>query len=137
DFRRARPGAPAHPGRPRATMTAYLLRRLIAMPLLLLGVVTMAFLLGNVVKGDPLASILNERQLNNPEVVAAAKARWGLDRPLPERYLVYVGNLAQGDLGISFRTKRPVMRDLVDRLPATLELVLSAMLFGVVVGTAI
>ena len=118
-------------------MTAYLLRRLIAMPLLLLGVVTMAFLLGNVVKGDPLASILNERQLNNPEVVAAAKARWGLDRPLPERYLVYVGNLAEGDLGISFRTKRPVMRDLVDRLPATLELVLSAMLFGVLVGTAI
>ncbi|HET7409681.1 MAG TPA: ABC transporter permease [Paracoccaceae bacterium] len=118
-------------------MTAYLLRRLIAMPLLLLGVVTMAFLLGNVVKGDPLASILNERQMNNPEVVAAAKARWGLDQPLPERYLVYIGNLAQGDLGTSFRTKRPVMEDLLVRLPATLELVLSAMLFGVVVGTTI
>jgi peptide/nickel transport system permease protein len=118
-------------------MTAYLLRRLLAMPLLLLGVVTMAFVLGNVVKGDPLASILNERQMNNPEVVAAAKARWGLDRPLPERYLVYLGNLAGGDLGVSFRTKRPVMRDLLDRLPATLELVLCAMLFGVVVGTAI
>ncbi len=118
-------------------MSAHLLRRLIAMPLLLLGVVTMAFLLGNVVKGDPLASILNERQMNNAEAVAAAKARWGLDRPLPERYLVYLGNLAEGDLGVSFRTKRPVLRDLLDRLPATLELVFAAMVFGVVVGTAI
>lgn len=118
-------------------MTAYLLRRLIAMPLLLLGVVTIAFLLSTVVRGDPLAAILNERQMNNPEAVAAAKARWGLDRPLPERYLVYLGNLAQGEMGVSFRTKRPVLRDLMDRLPATLELVLAAMVFGVVVGTAL
>ena len=118
-------------------MTAYLLRRLVAMPLLLLEVVTIAFLLGNVVKGDPLASILNERQMKSAEAVAAAKARWGLDRPLAERYVVYLGNLAQGDLGVSFRTKRPVMRDLLDRLPATLEIVFAAMIFGVVVGTAI
>ncbi|GMG85074.1 ABC transporter permease [Paralimibaculum aggregatum] len=118
-------------------MARYLLRRLLAMPLLLLGVATAAFLLGNVVKGDPLASILNERQMNNPEVVAAAKARWGLDRSMPERYAIYLGNLAQGDFGTSFRTKRPVMRDLLDRLPATLELVFSAMLFGSVTGIAL
>lgn len=118
-------------------MTAYLLRRLLAMPLLLLGVVTIAFVLGNVVRGDPLASILSERQMNNAEAVAAARARWGLDRPLPERYAVYLGNLVEGDLGTSFRTKRPVMRDLLDRLPATLELVFAAMAFGVVVGTVL
>jgi peptide/nickel transport system permease protein len=115
-------------------MIRYFLRRLIAMPLLLLGVATVAFLLGNFVKGDPLASILNERQMENPEVVAAVKARWGLDRSIPERYAIYLGNLAEGDFGISFRTKRPVMRDLVDRLPATLELVLSAMIFGSLAG---
>ena len=57
-------------------MTSYLIRRMLAMPLLLLGVATMAFLLGNFVKGDPLASILNERQMNNEQAVAAAKARW-------------------------------------------------------------
>lgn len=118
-------------------MTRYLLRRVLAMPLLLLGVATVAFLLGNVVRGDPLASILSERQMDNPEVVAAAKARWGLDRPLPERYLVYIGNLVEGDFGTSFRTKRPVARDLLDRLPATLELVTAAMLFGSVLGTAL
>ncbi len=118
-------------------MTSYLIRRLLAMPLLLLGVATMAFLLGNFVKGDPLASILNERQMNNEQAVAAAKARWGLDKSIPERYVIYIGNLVEGDLGVSFRTKRPVMRDLVDRLPATLELVLSAMVFGSVVGVFI
>ena len=118
-------------------MTSYLIRRLLAMPLLLLGVATMAFLLGNFVKGDPLASILNERQMNNEQAVAAAKARWGLDKSIPERYVIYIGNLVEGDLGVSFRTKRPVMRDLVDRLPATLELVLSAMIFGSVVGVFI
>ncbi|MDF1586260.1 ABC transporter permease [Marinimicrococcus flavescens] len=118
-------------------MTHYLLRRLLAMPLLLLGVATMAFLLGNFVKGDPLASILNDRQMANPEAVAAAKARWGLERSIPERYVIYVGNLLEGDLGVSFRTKRPVMRDLLDRLPATLELVISAMLFGTLAGMAI
>ncbi len=118
-------------------MTSYLIRRMLAMPLLLLGVATMAFLLGNFVKGDPLASILNERQMNNEQAVAAAKARWGLDKSIPERYVIYIGNLVEGDLGVSFRTKRPVMRDLVDRLPATLELVLSAMVFGSVVGVFI
>jgi ABC-type dipeptide/oligopeptide/nickel transport system permease component len=118
-------------------MTRTIIRRLLAMPLLLLGVATMAFLLGNFVKGDPLASILNERQMENPEVVAAAKARWGLDRPLPERYAIYIGNLVQGDMGVSFRTKRPVWQDLVDRAPATLELVTSAMLFGTVFGVGL
>lgn len=118
-------------------MARYLLRRLLAFPLLLLGVATVAFLLGNFVKGDPLASILNERQMGNPEVVAAAKARWGLDRPVHERYVIYLSNLLRGDFGVSFRTKRPVMRDLTDRLPATLELVISAMIFGSLTGVAL
>ena len=116
-------------------MTNYLLRRLLAMPLLLLGVATMAFLLSNFVKGDPLASLVNERQMGNPEVVAAAKARWGLDKSIPERYVIYIGNLLQGDFGTSFRTKRPVSDDLKDRLPATLELVICAMVFGTIAGT--
>ena len=118
-------------------MLRTIVRRLIAVPLLLLGVVTIAFLLSNMTKGDPLVAIVGERQMTNPEVVAAAKARWGLDRPLPERYLVYVGNLLTGDLGTSFRTKRPVAQDLMARLPATLELVIAAMIVGVVGGVSL
>jgi len=115
-------------------MTRYLLRRLIAMPLLMLGVATATFLLSHVTKADPLAAIVSERQMNNPEIVAAAKARWGLDRSLPEQYVVYISNLVQGDLGVSFRTRRPVADDIGARLPATLELVVFAMVFGVTAG---
>ena len=64
-------------------VTRYIVQRLIAMPFLVLGIVTLAFLLTTVTKGDPLTAIVGERQMNNPEVVAAAKARWGLDRACP------------------------------------------------------
>ena len=89
------------------------------MPFLVLGIVTLAFLLTTITKGDPLTAIVSDRQMNNPEVVAAAKARWGLDRSLPERYVIYVGNLLSGDMGTSFITRRPVAQDILYRLPAT------------------
>jgi ABC-type dipeptide/oligopeptide/nickel transport system permease component len=111
-------------------MLRYLLRRIVAMPLLLLGIASVVFLLSQVTKGDPLSALIPERMMNNAEVVAAAKARWGLDRSLPERYLIYMGHLVQGDLGTSFTTRRPVGQDIAERLPATLELVIAAMIFG-------
>ena len=118
-------------------MTRYILRRLIAMPFLVLGIVTLAFLLTSVTKGDPLTAIVSDRQLNNPEVVAAAKAKWGLDRSLPERYVIYVGNLLTGDMGTSFITRRPVAQDVMYRLPATMELVIAAMLVGATIGISL
>lgn len=115
-------------------MTRYILRRLIAMPFLLIGIVSIAFFISHNTRGDPLISIIGERQMENPEVVAAAKARWGLDKSLPEQYAIYVANLMTGDFGTSLRTKRPVAQDLLDRLPATLELVIAAMLLGSLSG---
>ncbi|MBE7183234.1 MAG: ABC transporter permease [Methylobacterium mesophilicum] len=104
------------------------------MPLLLFGVVTVAFFLTRFTHADPLTSLVGERQLHNVAVVEAAKARWGLDRSVPEQYLVYLRNLLGGDFGISFRTKQPVAQDLAARFPATLELVVCAMIFGSVTG---
>ena len=118
-------------------MYRYIIRRLIAMPLLLLGIVSIAFLITHFTKGDPLISIIGERQMDNPIVIAAAKARWGLDRSLPEQYLIYVGNLLTGDLGTSLRTKQGVGLDLLQRLPATLELVVAAMLVGSLIGVTL
>lgn len=115
-------------------MTRYIVQRLIAMPFLVLGIVTLAFLLTTVTKGDPLAAIVSDRQMNDPAAVAAAKARWGLDRSLPERYLIYVGNLLSGDMGTSFITRRPVAQDVLFRLPATMELVIAAMIVGSTIG---
>jgi peptide/nickel transport system permease protein len=115
-------------------MLNYILRRAAAMPFILLGIVTMAFLLTTITKGDPLTAVVSEQQMTNPEIVAAAKKRWGLDRSLPERYVIYVGNLLKGDMGTSFVTRRPVSTDLMARLPATFELVMAAMIIGCVVG---
>jgi ABC-type dipeptide/oligopeptide/nickel transport system permease component len=115
-------------------MTRYIVRRLLSIPLLLLGIVSLAFLISHATQGDPLSSIVAERQMDNPEAVAAAKARWGLDKSLPQQYLIYVGNLLTGDFGTSFRTKQPVAHDLLDRLPATLELVIAAMIIGSISG---
>ncbi|ENT02961.1 ABC transporter permease [Brucella sp. 63/311] len=115
-------------------MSNYFFKRLIAMPFLILGIVTIAFALTTITKGDPLTSIVAEQQMNNPEVVAAAKAKWGLDRSLPERYFIYLKNLAVGDMGTSFVTKRPVGTDLMARLPATMELVVVAMILESVIG---
>src|SRR5262245_48325547 len=104
------------------------------MPVLILGIVTATFVLAQFTKGNPLVSIIGAKSLSNPEIVAAAKKRWGLDRSVPERYVIYIENLAQGDLGVSFRTKQPVLKDLAQRLPATLELVISAMVVGAATG---
>jgi peptide/nickel transport system permease protein len=118
-------------------VSGYLIRRLIAMPFLILGIITITFFLSRFTKGDPLTAIISEQQMSNPEVVAAAKQRWGLDRSLGEQYLVYTGKFLTGDLGTSFTTKRPVLTDLVERLPATLELVIAAMIIGTVLGIAL
>lgn len=118
-------------------MFAYVAKRLVAMPFLLVGVVTVAFLLTHFTAADPLTSIIGERQMNNPQVVQAARERWGLDKSLPEQYLVYLGNLATGDFGTSFRTRQPVAHDLLVRLPATLELVIAAMILGTLFGVTL
>lgn len=115
-------------------MLNYIIRRIVVMPLLLLGIITMAFLLTTVTKGDPLTALVSEHQMNNPEIVEAARKRWGLDRSFPERYVIYVGNLLSGDMGTSFATRRPVTTDLAARLPATLELVIFGLLAGSTVG---
>lgn len=118
-------------------MLAYIVRRLIAIPFLLLGVASVSFVLAQMTKGDPLAALVPERMMSNPEIVNAVKAEWGLDQPLPLRYVTYIGNLLQGDLGTSFTTRRPVSTDIAERLPATLELVIAAMIIGTALGLSL
>jgi len=115
-------------------MLRYTLKRIAIMPLLLWGIVTIAFFLSHSISGNPLAAIVGTRNLDNTEVVEAATARWGLDKPLFQQYLIYLGNLLHGDLGTSFQTKDSVASDLATRLPATLELGLFAIVIGVVLG---
>ncbi|MBL8164374.1 MAG: ABC transporter permease [Anaerolineae bacterium] len=115
-------------------MLRYIARRLILTIPMLLGISLVLFLIYNLVQIDPLVMIVGERAMDNPEVVAAAVKKWGLDRPIWEQYLTYVVNMARGDFGASFLTRRPVMDDLRLFLPATVELALSSLAFATVLG---
>ncbi|WP_291797211.1 ABC transporter permease [Brevibacterium sp.] len=118
-------------------MLRFILKRLAMAPFLLWGIATIAFFLSHSITGNPLASIVGERNLNNPDIVAAANQKWGLDQNLPTQYLLYFQNLLQGDLGTSFRSKQPVLSDLAVRLPATAELAAVAVTIAVVVGVVL
>ncbi len=113
----------------------FIARRL-ALSLLVLALVSVAtFGLAHALPGDPLSSVISDRQANNPEVRAAFERRWGFDQPIPVQYAYYVRNLLRGDFGESIATRRPVSAELKQRVPATIELTLFAMAFAILVGT--
>jgi peptide/nickel transport system permease protein len=97
----------------------------------LLGVATLVFLLVRL-SGDPVQAMLGDKA--SPARVAELRERMGLDRSLPAQYAAFLGEIATLDLGESYRTQRPVLRDLRDYFPATLELTLLATLLATVLG---
>jgi peptide/nickel transport system permease protein len=114
-------------------MGAYLLRRLLLSLLVLLLVTVVTFIMAHSIPGDPLAAVVNER-VAKPEIIAQYRKKFGLDKPLPVQYLLYMRNLARGDMGISLTTQRPVTTDLRTFLPATIELGLAALFFAIATG---
>lgn len=110
----------------------YLLRRLVRIVFVLLGVTIATFLLSHVVPGDPAAAALGDRARD--EQLKAFRAEYGLDRPVPEQYVIYMQGLLQGDLGNSIRSRRPVLQDLREFFPATLELAVAALLIAIILG---
>ncbi len=115
-------------------MRDYILRRLILVPPLLLGVTLVAFVLSHSVPADPVAAHLGQSAMLDPQIVAAFKREWGLDRPLHEQYLAYLDNLRHGNMGRSIVSKRPVEEDLAQYLPNTILLATAAIVIAVVLG---
>ncbi len=109
-------------------------RRLVQSVFVLLIVSVATFTLLQAVPGDPVTTLLGERAANNPEIRAAAERRYGLDQPAPVQYVVYMRNLFRGDLGDSISTRRPVLTDLKQFIPGTMELALAAIVFALVIG---
>lgn len=99
----------------------------------MVGVSILTFFLAQVVPVDPAASALGSNA--REEQIEAYRQEMGLDKPAVVQYATYISRLLQGDLGNSIRTRRPVIDDLRDYLPATIELALAAMLVTVLVGT--
>jgi peptide/nickel transport system permease protein len=115
-------------------LTRFILRRLVLAVPMLFGITLALFVMYNLTQVDPIVMIVGERQLNNPQIVEAARELWGLNRPPWEQYLTYLGNYLRGDFGLSFLTRRPVADDLRLYLPATIELGVASLLFAVVIG---
>lgn len=100
-------------------MERYLLQRVLQGAATLLVISLIVFLLARL-SGDPLQIILSEEATK--EDFATAAAHWGLDKPLAQQYLTFLGNAARGDLGVSIRLRRPALELVWERLPATLQL---------------
>lgn len=112
-------------------------RRLSQVVVVALGVSLLTFLMLNLLPGDPAVAVLGEYAA--PEAVAAFREEHGLDRSLPERYVDWLGGAVQGDLGTSYVSQTSVAGTIMNRLPATLELVLLAQLIalGVAIPVAV
>ncbi len=110
----------------------YIIWRLAMAVLVLVSVSIITFFIARVIPSDPAAAWVGAHP--TPEQIAQAREELGLDRPLYEQYLRYMGALLQGDLGTSVRSHQPIATDLKTFLPATLELVLAGMVMAVVIG---
>lgn len=95
----------------------------------LFGVVLVTFILTRALPGDPAAYFAGPAA--DERSIQQIRETLGLDRPLPEQFLLYLGDLASGDLGVSISTGQPVLEELARRLPASLELTLGALLISI------
>jgi peptide/nickel transport system permease protein len=116
------------------SLLQHLVRRLLLMIPMAIGITLLLFIMTHIVPSNPLAVILTEKSMEDPHAVQAAIEKWGLDKPLPEQYLIYLYNLLHGDLGTSFKTKNPVALDLKTFLPATIELSIGSFIFAILIG---
>lgn len=118
-------------------MPRYIASRLLQGLALVLAVVVLNFVLVHAAPGDPVETIAGASGGMSPEMMAQLRTQYGLDRPLPVQLGVYLGKVLQGDLGYSYFFNLPVTALIAERVPATLLLVLSAVLLAFGVGTAL
>ncbi|MCA0454073.1 MAG: ABC transporter permease [Chloroflexi bacterium] len=115
-------------------MAQYITRRVLLAVLVVIGVTLLTFISIHL-SGDPAVLYVSERA--GQEELAEARRRLGLDKPLPEQYLNFLSGLARGDLGLSLANRTPALALVIERLPATLELTLGALLLSNIIAIPI
>jgi peptide/nickel transport system permease protein len=124
-------------------MLWHIVKRVLQAIPLLIGIATILFIVMHLAPGDPIEMYLQKRGEKSatgrpfdPKLEQMIRHKYGLDRPLPVQYLAWLGNLAKGDLGESFQYHRPVSSIIGERLPYTLQLTLSSLVLGALIGIA-
>lgn len=115
-------------------MLRFVASRLATVIVMALLATLVIFLIANTVPGDPVVAQLGDMQASDPRIVALWRHKYGLDLPLWERYFVFLRALLHGDLGTSITSRRPVLDDIRDFAPATLELATISFVLSLIVG---
>jgi peptide/nickel transport system permease protein len=113
-------------------MLRFVVRRLMLLVPILIGLSILVFIWIRALPGGPAQALLGERA--TAESIEQIEQQYGLDEPIHQQYLTYVSKVAQGDFGTSVTTRRPVVDELEERFPATIELAFAAMLFATFAG---
>ena len=101
---------------------------------ILLGVATIIFVLMFLVPGDPARLLMGQH--GDERVLESIRHEMGLDKPVYIQYVRFIGKLATGDLGTSYRQKRPVIQIIRERFPATAKLAVTSMILAIIIGVA-
>jgi peptide/nickel transport system permease protein len=112
----------------------YAVSRLFTSAVMVLLATMVIFLIANTVPGDPVLSALGDLAASNPQTVAEYRHKWGLDLPIYQRYWLFLDGLAHGNLGESIASRRPVLDDIEDYAPATIELATVGFALSLIVG---
>ncbi|MGE8106622.1 ABC transporter permease [Allorhizobium sp. NPDC080224] len=113
-------------------MLFFTLRKLLTVAGTMLGIAVLTFVITNIAPGDPARLVAGPNATE--DMVDTIRSEYGLDRPLVEQFGIYMKDLVTGDLGTSIVSTRPVLDELMRYAPATIELVLVAMVLGIIVG---
>lgn len=117
-------------------MRRYIIKRLLQIIPILIGVIIINFTILHLAPGDPAHVMGGERDVP-PEYYVALREKMGLDKPIWQQLLIYMGNILKGDLGYSWISKRPVLDIIFERFPATILLMGTSVILAIVLGTLI
>ena len=115
------------------SLGSYIARRLMQAIPLIGGIIAVNFCLIHLAPGDPITTLVGEFQVS-PEYIASVKKEYGLDQPISTQLLLYVWGILKGNLGYSFSFRQPVLGVILERIPATLLLMLAAILYSTLLG---
>ncbi|MBP1715846.1 MAG: putative peptide transporter, permease protein, partial [Deltaproteobacteria bacterium] len=110
------------------------LRRTVYGLILVFAVILLNFILIHIAPGDPAEMLAGEMGGATQEIMASIRTAYGLDKSIPEQFLIYLGRMSRGDMGTSFYYNQPVTQLILQRIPATLSLSITALLMAIILG---